>query len=151
MIAAVGAFVEPTFTRAAYYRPRLSFEMRHPGVNHIRVPRLKLYIHRSNALGYEQNLLPRNAAVCSFEHAALGVRLERISHNCHPDDVWLGRVDSNGADLSSIVKTDELPGLPGVSTFIHSPSGRHIAADTVRSGASINSAGVGLGNNDAAR
>src|SRR5215471_3189641 len=114
MIAAIGALIEAAFARAANYRPRFPFQVRHPGVDDARVARLQLNVHRSNAVGHEQYFLPGIAAIGSFEHTAFGVRLERISHRCYPDDVWISCMYANRADLAGIVQTNELPGLTAI-------------------------------------
>src|SRR5215213_1474800 len=115
MLAAVSAFIEPAFARAADDRPRLALEARHPRVNNIRIAGLQLNVHRAHAVRDEQDFAPRLPAVSCFENTALVVWLEDVAVSCDPRDVRIVRMNANSADLPGVVEPNELPCLSGVS------------------------------------
>src|SRR4029079_2374781 len=103
----IGTLVEAAIARAADDRPRLALESRHPGVDDVRVSGLNLDVHRADAVVDEEHLLPGLAAIGGLEYAALLVPLEGIPIRRNPDDVRVGRVNADRADLAGIVKADK--------------------------------------------
>ena len=131
MFAAIGAFIETAVARAADDRPGFSFEVRHPGVNDIRIAGLQLNIHSAHVIGNEQNLAPGLSTVRGFEDAPLSIRFESVALRRDPNDVRIRRMNANRSNLARIVEADELPRLPAIGRFVYATSGRDVAAHIV--------------------
>ncbi len=149
-LAAVRALVESAFPGTADDGPRLALEPRHPRVDDVRVGRVDLDVHRADLVRDVEHLLPGLSAVHRLEHAALGVRFERVAHRRHPDDVGVGGVDAHRADLAGVVEAGECPGRAAIGRLVDAAPGRHVAPDAVRSGAEIDDVRVGVRHADAA-
>src|SRR5712692_11811174 len=104
MLATVSALVKAAVARAADDRPGLSFQSRHPRINHVWIAGLQLDIHRANLIRDEQNLAPRLAAVRRLEDTSVRIRFESVALRRHPNDVRVGRMNANRSNLPGIVE-----------------------------------------------
>src|SRR5713226_6605722 len=148
MLATVSALVKAAVARAADDRPGLSFQPRHPRINHVWIAGLQLKIHRPNLIGDEQNLAPRLPAVGCLEHPAVRIRFERVALCRYPNDVRVCRMNPHRSNLPGIVEPDEFPGLTAVGGLVHAATSRDITAHIIRTSAEINYIRIGIGHRD---
>ena len=145
VLAPVGALVEAAVVAAADDRPGLALQVREPGVDDVRIARLELDVHRADAVGEEEDLAPRLAAVGRLEDAPVGVVLEGVALRRHPHGVGVGRMDAHAANLTGVAQARERPGLAGVGGLVDAAAGGHVAAHIVGTGAEINDVRIGIG------
>ena len=151
MFAAVSAFVEAAFAAAADDRPGLALEMRHPGIDDVRIPRLQLEVHRADAVRDKQNFAPRLTAVSCFKYAALVIGFESIALCRYPDNVRISRMNANCSNLAGVVQPNEFPSHSAIGRLVNAAAGGNVTAHVIGSGTEINDVRIGISNRNASR
>ena len=148
-VAAVGAAVDAALARAGDDRPRLALGAPHRGVEHVRVAGLELDVHGAGAVGDEEHLLPRPAAVARAEHAALAAAGERVADGGDEHRVgsrgWMRTPPICPASRSPTCSTSCRR-----RRCVDPPPRGHVAADPVGAGADPDDVRVGGGHVDGA-
>ena len=151
-LAAVDRLVDAAFRRGTSGNdvPALPEAAVHAGIELVRVRVVDLDDTAAGLGVDEQRLLPRLAAVSGLVDAALGVRPERRAQRREPDDVGVGRVHDDAANLAGVLEAHELPGAAGVDGLVDAAADDHVAADRGAPGADPDDVRVGLGDVDRA-
>src|SRR6187549_642340 len=80
-------------------KPRWTAHVPKRRVDYLRIHRIELKIDRADVVVFEQNFLPRDAAVARAINTAVGIRRVNIAKRCDKQSVRVLRVDDDAADL----------------------------------------------------
>src|SRR5262249_17673758 len=97
-----------------------------------------------------EDLPPALAAVGGLVEAALLAGAVEPAQRPDVDDVRVGRVDDDTADLEALFQAHVLPGLAAVGGLVDAVAVAHRVARVVLAGADPDDAGVGRGHGDVA-
>ncbi len=142
MRAAVGRFIETAAGSAARELPRHALRLPHGGVENARILGIHRQVDAAGRVVDVEDLAPRHSAVGGFENAALGVRLEHVSHGGCVDDVGIARIDGDLGDHVRVAKPGIRPRLAGVGRLVDAVAGVEIAANVGFAGAGVDDVGI---------
>ena len=112
------------------------------GIKRVRALRIDGDVGNTGVLIDEERLRPGNAAVGGFEYAAFFVRPPKMAQRRNVDDIGIGRMNDNAADVTGFLKAHVRPGAAGVHGFINSVAPRRALAIVRLAGAHPEDGGV---------
>src|SRR5215207_7272148 len=84
------------------------------GVQHARIPDVHAQGSRARAIALVQHEIPRLAAVPGAVHAAFGVGAPGSAEGANVDDVGVGGMDGEAADMAGGAEADVAPRAPAI-------------------------------------
>ena len=114
VVTAVRGAPNATLLTATLDCPRLAFGFPHRHVDHVGVGRMDLKVDGAASRRDVEHTLPRFAAVLGAVDAAFFVVAPKSAERGDVDDVGVGWVHFDVADLERLAKPHVLPGLAGV-------------------------------------
>src|SRR5262249_7613320 len=114
------------------------------------VPGVHLHVDDAGVLVGVEDLGRGRAAVGGLEQAALGVGAVEPAEGADVDDVGVGGVNGDAADLESLFEAHVLPGLAAVGGLVDAVAVGDAVARVVLAGADPDDVGVGRGDGDVA-
>ena len=149
-VSAVGALPEPAPAASGGEAPGEALILPQRGVQDACVGRIEREIDRAGGIVDEQHLRPALAPVARAEHAACGVRSERVPHGGDVDDVRVGRVDADHGNVARIVESEVAPRLAAVGRSPHPIAVCQVFPPIRLARAHVDHIGVGRGHRDRA-
>ncbi len=149
-VAAVGRLEQPTPRAAALHPPRHAAGLPKGGVDDPRIVRVEGDIDGARVLVPIKDILPGGATVQRAEDAAGRVGPKGVSENRRVDQVRVGGVDPQLADLAAVAQPDVGPALPCVGGLVDAVARRGVATNARLAGANVDDVGVGGGDGDTA-
>ncbi len=149
-VAPVGRLEKTASRTTTLHPPRHAACLPESSVNDPWVVRVEGEIDGASVLIPVEDLRPGRAAVQRPEDAAGRVGPEGVPEHRRVDDVRVGGVDAQLADLTAITQPDVGPGLPGVGRLVDAVPRRGVAANASLAGADVDDVGVGGSDGDAA-
>jgi hypothetical protein len=99
------------------------------GVEDARVRLVQGEVDRAGAIADEEDLPPGDAAILALVDAALRVRPEGVAEGGDPDDIRIGGMDADLADLARLAQPDMGPGAAGVGRAVDAVAVGDVGAD----------------------
>ncbi len=128
-VAAIGGLEQSGARPAARHVRRPAARLPDRRKENPRIGGVQREIHGAGGIRPEQHFLPGLAAVFGPEHAALGIRPERVAEYGDVHEVGVRGMDADRADLARVPESDVGPCLAGVGGFVNAIPRRHVAAD----------------------
>ena len=116
------------FARIVVTEPGFVTRVPDRGENDVGRGRVAREVDGAAVLADEQGSLPRRAAIFGAVNAALGIRVERVTHRGDEHDVGVTRIDEDRADVPGLLKADRRPGRARVFGLEDSFARRSVVA-----------------------
>jgi hypothetical protein len=143
---AIGGSIQSAAGAAARKVPRLPAGLPQGGVHDPRVMRIEADIDRACVLIFVQHLRPGLASIGAAEHAAFGIRTERVAERSDQHDVRVSRVDDDCTDLPAIAQPGMAPALAAIARLVHTIAVSHVSARCGLARTDIDDVVIGAGN-----